>query len=363
MTDTKTAVPPLCLPRKPEVFMTLTSIAVLSLVACGDASHPGREGSVRGPDSPSSEEAKTTTVDSETNARFRSALEDAVIDPAAHNGLHLIAACQRGSQFRSMRIFDTGVAIWGGELQFRLTESEITGLLQQLLAADFASLPDQYGGTPEPDRMQANSARSVVCSLSVAVAGAEKVVLQINRGEQSESFARLVNDLLDSCEEPAADGVGATTLVEGLEKVASGELDPAVFELHFQRLSDGAASEELEFILGIEGLTAGTRLRVPGGGYAEPSQLELTAAEVSELAWQLADNAPGRFPQNIWAPSYRELSIRVLNQELSLVARPYKGVDQETHGELQQDFDATIDLLESLHERVLEAGSSQATDA
>jgi hypothetical protein len=211
--------------------------------------------------------------------------------------------------------------------------------------------------------MQANSARSVVCSLSVAVAGAEKAVIQINRGEQSESFARLVNELLNSCEELVAEGIGAESLVEGLDKVASGELDPAVFELHFQRLSEGATSDEAEFILGIKDSTAATRLRDPSGSYSEPSRLELRPAEISELAWQLADNNPSRFPQNIWAPSYRELRIRVLNRELSLVARPYKGVDQETHGELQQDFDATIELLVSLHERVLEEGSSQATDA
>jgi hypothetical protein len=302
-------------------------------------------------------------VASSGSARFESALEEAAGDPGKRNGLHLLADCRGEPNWRSVEVFENGVAVWGGELQFQLTESEITRLLRQLLAADFALLPDRYGGIAEPDRMQANSARSVVCSLSVAVAGAEKAVLQINRGEQSESFARLVNDLLDSCEEPAADGVGAESLLEGLDKVASGELDPAVFELHFQRLSEGAASEEQGLILGVRGSTAATRLRDPAGGYSEPSQLELTPAEVSELAWQLADNDPSRFPKNIWAASYRELSIRVLNHELSMVARPYKGVDEETHGELQQDFDATIELLGSLHERVLEAGSSQATDA
>jgi hypothetical protein len=122
------------------------------------------------------------------------------------------------------------------------------------------------------------------------------------------------------------------------------------------------ASEEPELILGIKGTTAATRLRDPAGGYSEPSQLELTAADVSELAWQLADNNPSRFPKNIWAPSYRELSIRVLNHEFSLVARPYRGVDQETYGELQQTFDATIELLESLHERVLAEGAQTPTE-
>jgi hypothetical protein len=52
----------------------------------------------------------------------------------------------------------------------------------------------------------------------------------------------------------------------------------------------------------------------------------------------------------------------VLNHEFSLVARPYRGVDQETYGELQQTFDATIELLESLHERVLAEGAQTPTE-
>jgi hypothetical protein len=259
-----------------------------------------------------------------------------------------------------VRVFESGVAIWGGERQFLLQDSEITDLLQQLVTADFSSLPDRYGGTAEPDRMQAKSALSVECSLSVSLDGVEKEVIQVNRGEQSESFARLVNGLLDSCEESASEGVGAESLEEGLEMIASGALDPVTFELHFQVMADGTAPGEsvTEFVLGVEGQRATVRLRDPVDGYSEPSQLELTGNELSELAWKLAGAAPSRFLKSLWAPSYTDLSVRVLNHKMSLVARPYSGVDEETHGELQQDFDATIELLDALRERVLNEGAS-----
>ncbi len=303
-------------------------------------------------------------MDSEYKPRFRAALEKAAVDPGQRTDLDLDAGCRNGSDYRSMRVFGSQVAIWGGERQFQLTEPEVSDLLQQLVEADFSSLPDQYGGTPEPDRMQTNNARTVVCSLSVSLAGLEKEVLQINRGEQSESFAELVNSLLDICEEPAARGIGAESLEEGLEMVASAELDPVTFNLHYQRLAEEAAVGEAveEFILRVEGRTATTRLRDPVDGYSEPRQLELADGEVSELAFKLAEYDPSRFPKNLWAPSYGDLSIRVLNQKMSLVARPYRGVDKETHGEIQQNFDATVELLDALHERVLLEGSVDSTE-
>ncbi len=300
----------------------------------------------------------------ESAARFNTALQKAVTDPAERAGLRLVAGCTADSIWRSVRIFEGGVSIWGGERQFQLTKAEITDLLQQLLSADFPSLPDQYGGTPEADRMQANNARTVVCSLSVALAGVEKKVLQINRGEQSESFARLVNALLDSCEEQAATGVGAENLEEGLERIASGELDPVTFELHYQQMAEGAGAVEAldQFLLGVVGTTATTRLRDPVDGYSDPAELEMTGTELAELAWNLAANDPSRFPRNLWAPAYTDLSMRVLNRKLSLVARPYRGVDENTHGELQDNFDATVELLGALHERVLLEGSVMVAD-
>lgn len=359
MIDSKAMTRPPLLASRYGTFLILASIVAFSLVACGESSDLRQAGQVPGQGGAAPNKVETNAVDSESSARFRSALLDAAADAGSRTGLELSAGCQRNSNWRSVRIFSSGVAIWGGERQFQLTEVEISDLLQQLVSADFPALPDQYGGSPEPDRMQAKNARTVVCNLRVGFAGVEKEVLQINRGEQSETFARLVNGLLDSCEEPAAAGVGAEDLAQGLEMVASGELDPATFELHFQVMAEGAAPEESvdEFILGVEGLMATVRLRDPVDGYSEPSQLELTGEELSELAWKLADNAPSRFPQNLSAPSYSDLSIRVLKRKMSLVARPYRGIDPKTHGELQQDFDATVELLDALHERVLNEGA------
>lgn len=360
MTDSKPVFPIQRVARNLRQATTLASIAVVFLVACDESSKRSGESSVPIQETGSLQETVAGALDSDSQLRFRAALEGAAADPGKRTGLELIASCRRGSKWRSTRIFGSGVAIWEGERQFQLTEDELFDLLQQLLTADFPSLPDRYGGPPEPDRMQSNNARTVVCSLSVSLAGVEKEVFQINRGEQSESFARLVNRLLDSCEEPAATGVGAANLEEGLEKVASGELEPVTFELHYQVMADGAAPGEsvTEFVLGVEGQTATVRLRDLVDGYSEPSQLELTGDELSELVWKLAGTAPSRFLKNLWAPSYTDLSVRVLNHKMSLVARPYSGVDEETHGELQQDFDATIELLDALRERVLHEGAS-----
>ena len=297
-------------------------------------------------------------MSSDAPREIRTALELAAADPEGRSGFYLDAGCLRGSTWRSMRIFESGVAIWGDSRQFRLTEHDIIGLLQQLLEADIASLPDRFGGSRDPDRMQTNSARTVVCSLRVATAEVSKEVIQINRGEQSESFARLVNGLLDSVEEQAAGGAEAESLEDGLEKIGADELDPVTLEIHYQELSEAAGPGEtgVGIILRLEGLKAEARVRDSEDGYSEASRLELSEGEVSQLAWRLAERDPTRFPRNLWAPGYRDLTIRVLNQKTSLVARPYGGVGPETHGTLQDDFDAVVELLESLHRRVLDAG-------
>ena len=343
----------------------LAFLAALLPVGCGESSNPRQEAPISIQSEASAENVGQSNADRDIESRFGSALERAAADPSERTGLYLNAGCRSGSAYRSMEIFEHGVAIWGGERQLGLTESEITGLLLQIVAAEFASLPERYGGSPEQDRMQADSARTVVCALSVAVGGTEKEVLQIDRGEQSESFAVLVNGLLDAVEERVAEGTTAKSLEDGLEKVAAGELDPVTLEIHFQLLNGAADAVGTSngYLLGLQGLKVETRVREAEEGYSDPSHIMLTDAEVRRFAWQLAEWAPTRFPKNSWAPDYRELTIRVLNRKVSLVARPYLGVGPETHGELQQDFDATIDILETLHSRVLEEGVVGTTEA
>jgi hypothetical protein len=137
------------------------------------------------------------------------------------------------------------------------------------------------------------------------------------------------------------------------------------FELQFQQLAEGAGAGEAadEFLLKIDARTVTTRLHDSAAGYSDPSTLELTRSELSELAWKLAEREPSRFRKNLWASSYADLTLRVLDQEVSLVARPYSGVDRGSHGGLQEDFDATVELLRSLHGRVLREGHGTALDS
>lgn len=101
---------------------------------------------------------------------------------------------------------------------------------------------------------------------------------------------------------------------------------------------------------------ATTRTFDPSEGYGEMMEIELTAPEIAELAGLLAEGDPSSFPANLWADSYTDLTIQVLDKKKSVRARQFARLSPSTHGQLQLDFNSIYGSLQALHQRVLEAG-------
>lgn len=288
------------------------------------------------------------------------AWQEALRRSAAGGGwdaLHLFVECRRDSgALVSFELFDGGVAIWDRQRQFELAEEQIRQLLTTLHDAGFAALQPVYGGRPAaPPAEGESSATQVVCRIQVRLDGLDKQSVQLAKGEQSPVLWPLGLELLARVEGPGASGVGAASLADGLHKIARGALAPEALRLLLHRRPERPNEAGSGFLLRVDGRTATSRRFEAGSGLGDPTPLELTPAEVAELAAELADADPGDLPINLYAPLYTDLTVEVLNHRASVQARRFAGMSADTHGESQQRFDRITRLLERLQQRAASA--------
>jgi hypothetical protein len=281
--------------------------------------------------------------------------------------LRLLVECRRDAELTSMRLFGDGIGIWNDQRQFRVEPDLITAVLRALSDADFPGLSDSYGGgeedVPQPAAGQPSpgGGRMVLvatCRIELTLGGRHKQVVQLAEGEQSPVLKKLAEDLLGICEAPARSGITASSLKEGLEKIARGELAPEAWVVVLHRKPDEASAREghLGFLLRVSGSEASTRTYDQAAGYREPVVLGLSSEELRSLASALAARDPEAWPVNLYAPDYTDLSLELLNHQKSIQARQFAGMEPTTHGQHQKAFEEVFELLYQLHRKVLEHG-------
>ena len=188
----------------------------------------------------------------------------------------------------------------------------------------------------------------------------EKQVLQLVQGRQEATLRRLAEEILAAVAAVGAAGEGAASLAEGLAKVADGRL--AAETLTLQVLEQNERPEETEegWLLRLEAGLATAERQSPEEGPGDARVLELSAAEVSEVAQHLAEEGFATLPANLFAPRYLDLSVAVLDRRFTLQARPFAGMTRETHGAAQQRFDRVVESLHRLYLRAAEEGRGAA---
>jgi hypothetical protein len=312
-----------------------------------------------------------TSEDSMTMAKETGDLgalfERSLTDPDLSESLELMVECRDQTGMNAMRLWGDGLVVWQGRRQSYLEPSEVAGVLERLHFADFASFAPLYGGPKqedprEHDRPDDGSAILIVCRIRVSLGGQIKESAQRAKGEQSEELRALAEGLLAMGEKAASNGVEASDLLDGLEKVGRGELDPRVFRvmLHRKPIAEEIDENGPGFLLRLEGQEATTHLHHPQSGYGQEMVLHLDGAAVRNLALVVAGLDPAAMPVNLWAPVYTEVAIEVLDHRKSVQARQFEGLEPTAHGKLQESFDALVRTLDRLQDRVAAEGTAQA---
>jgi hypothetical protein len=294
---------------------------------------------------------------------LRQDLRNAIADRSQWDSLHLSVRCIGEDGMRAVEVYGNGVGIWDFRRQFTLQPEEVSSLIEILDRADFASYADVYGGSKAPDprtkekKGGACCALQVICSVELSLAGGTKQSVQVRKGDLSAELRQLADDLLDTCEKPGQAGTMAVDLADGLEKVAGGVLAPETFRVLLHRKPEsGAEAGDLGFLLRVSGGLVTSRGYDAAGRLLDPVNLMLDPTDVAALARELAEAGLAELPLNLFAPDYKDLSVRVLDHEASVQARRFVGMTPTTHAEHQPGFERIYDALYRLHVRVLSEG-------
>jgi hypothetical protein len=322
-----------------EVMIRSLSILLLALVlgSCAQAPRPSAPGAEV------SRTAEATAGEGELGQALVQALER-----RSWNDLRIDTECRTDAGFRSARVFGSGVGIWNRERQLKLSHKEILELLGRFQAAGFPRMEETYGGNT--GKSEEDAALELICRVRLELDGAARQAVQLSKGRTSPELMALAHHVLKVAEDAARSGPGAASLTQGLERIARGELAPELLSLHVVRQSEVPGTQE-GWQLDLEGNRATVR-RNPAPEGEEPRTVQLTPAEISDLAGRLAAARWEELPVNLWASEYTDLQIEVLKGRRSLQARQFAEMTAATHGEAQQRFDRAWEAVEALRRRL-----------
>jgi hypothetical protein len=271
---------------------------------------------------------------------------DRALERRQWSDLRLDAECRTDAGFRSATIFGSGVGIWNRERQLVLPRARVLALLREIQAAGFTRLPESNREESTGKAM----ALELLCRVRLDLDGASRHVHQLSKGRPFPELQRLAGRILEAAEESGRSGPGASSLTDGLDKIARGELAPELLVLSVLRQGEGSASAQ-GWELVLEGGKAILQ-RHPAAEDEEPRAVRLAPGEVAELAGRLAAARLDELPANLWASDYTDLEVRVLDRRRSLQARQFAGMTPATHGEAQQRFDRLWEALDALNRRL-----------
>ncbi len=156
-----------------------------------------------------------------------------------------------------------------------------------------------------------------------------------------------------ACEGPAAKGIRATDLADGLSKVAGQRLADVAFKAFVNRPEEAGGSG---WLARVDGKRVTTQVSTKGKGWAPPVELLLSTDEFLEFVRTVSAAAPGAFPQNLFDEGYTDLTISVLNRSVNVQARPFSGMDPKAHEEVRKAYRTVVAAVGKLHEKALREG-------
>ncbi len=263
---------------------------------------------------------------------------------------------------QNARVYGAGVGICDNAYQIPVSRSEVVALLEAVRTARFGAMPDRFGGEEEENERQGQGGDipQMRGRLEVRLGPVSKTVLQMQGPEQSQELETLATRILKTCDGAPKRGVAASSLADGLAKLASGKLSPQAFEALVQRResrSSSAAGAE-NWILRVEGRDA-TGRRMPGGRAPDaPKKLTLSDKQFQILVALLSSNDVGALPPSVYSAQYTDLRVKVLNREQVVSGRRFGGEKAEGAGAPHPTFDRIYDGLHGIYVEVQREGKT-----
>ncbi|MBK9087588.1 MAG: hypothetical protein IPL90_00470 [Holophagales bacterium] len=247
---------------------------------------------------------------------------------------------------RSLTVYGSGVGIWNREKQFALTPDEHKELLKSLVASGLFEMPER----PKPARSVEMNPPVVVRAVGVKVGDLERVVSQNDRVWALPALETLVADLFKLCGKAASTGTGASTLADGLEKVAKGKLAPETL-LVVLNIPPVAASASAPAANGVLAVLDGGALKWTDQAPGKPAEAvptPISAERLRSLAALLAEAGFDKLPPNLYRERYVDLRANVLNRVHSIQARKFAGLDSSKSLPQQKALEKIIEAVLAL---------------
>ncbi len=261
-------------------------------------------------------------------------------------------------------IYGNGTALWNNSVQFQVDAATIRQMLASFDAAAFETIPPR---SPKGKLLRRRASIRAGAYEREAWDTWEQELARQNEREtirRSNERKGTVDPELDK--EPALttlvdsiitsvipivekSGTTAESLVDGLKKIAAGQLAPETLSLTMlAKPEPGRGEGSGGFLFKIEGASASwSDFQGEERGFTEARKVKLSAPQVRDLAARLATFDPGSMPINLYSPKYEEVTLSVLNRQNSIVARQFTGMTPTKHGEVQTRFDAMSAWLTS----------------
>jgi len=294
-------------------------------------------------------------------SRLRLRLRFAINDPADPD-LRLSTECHTDRGHQSLRVWGNGVAICNRRSQVLLSAEEIDRLLVAVLESGFPDLAPIQGGEEEPSTSAVASPRlqppQLVCRVELELDELKAQAVQLAKGVQLVALTQLAERLLQVCETPSQLAVKATSLEDGLAKIAEGLLAPETLLLVLQHRPGGPG-----FHLKLEGVEVTIRSFDPEQGFQEPVTVQLPTAEVRALALDLMRLQPSTLPSNLRSAGITELSLTILDQVKSIQARLSLRPGGETTPQANRSFTEVLDRMEAFRLAAVRQSSSTLDDS
>lgn len=254
-------------------------------------------------------------------------------------------------------LWSDGVGIWDDEAQFRLEPGAQKEILRAFRDNAFCQINDELFKEGSGRRKTPNGLIREQ-SIALEIGGVSKTVSHVvstfgvfpDVEEAAKPLLKIVNVVRTICEKPAANGVRAKNLADGLAKVAGGKLADVALKVSVSRPKEADGSG---WIARVEGKRVTAQVLTKGKGWATPVESRLSEDGFLEFVRTVSAANPGTYPQNLYDEGYTDLSIAVLNRSVTIQARHFANMDPKAHEEVRKAYRTVVTAVRKLHERVL----------
>ncbi len=247
-----------------------------------------------------------------------------------------------------LTVYGSGVGILNRQKQFSLLPEEHRELLKRLVTSGFFEMPERP--KPAKETEPSPDAPAILRSVGVKVGDLERVVAQNNKVWTLPALDALVADLFKLCEKPASKGTVASTLTDGLEKIAGGKLAPEALlvVLNIPPVAAGKSSEAANGVVAaLEGSALTWSEQVPGKP-AVTVRSFVSAERIRSLAALLARSGLEKLPGNLYRARYVDLTSSVLGRVKSIQARSFAGLKPGKDAAQQEALEKIIEAILAL---------------